>query len=60
MSEIKAQLLGIILVVACFAAVGTFLVTAFSNAGESAASKIEEEPALNSRNSNLGNLVFVD
>lgn len=44
MSEIKGQLLGIVLVIAVFAVVGAALVTAFSNATKKVATEIEKEP----------------
>lgn len=59
MSEIKGQLLGIVLVVAVFGVVGTLLVTAFQKSATNISKKIETdteptpstsyfEPALNS------------
>lgn len=41
MSEIKGQLLGIILVVMVFAAVGTAMVTAFRNFGTKITSEVD-------------------
>ena len=43
MSEIKGQLLGIVLVVAVFGVVGGVLVTAFSKSAETIGSKIETD-----------------
>ena len=43
MSEIKGQLLGIVLVVAVFGVVGGVLVTAFSASAEKIGSKIETD-----------------
>ncbi len=40
MSEFKGQLLGIVLVIAAFAAIGTVLVTAFQSSAEAISSKI--------------------
>lgn len=40
MSEIKGQILGVVLVLAIFGAIGTVLVTAFKNNANSIASKI--------------------
>lgn len=42
MSELKGQLLGIVLVVAVFGAVSTVLIEAFKNAGNKIAKKIED------------------
>lgn len=56
MSEIKAQIFGILLVVAVFASVGAVLVSAFSTAANDAAEKIEEQPNLSTNG--LGNLTF--
>jgi len=42
MSEIKGQLLGIVLVVAVFGVVGTVLVTAFQSAAKKVSQKIED------------------
>ena len=43
MSEIKGQLLGIVLVVAVFGVVGGVLVTAFSKSAETIGSKIKTD-----------------
>lgn len=50
MSEIKGQLLGIVLVVAVFGVVGTVLVTSFETAATSLQTKIEDvtEPSSDS------------
>lgn len=50
MSEIKGQLLGIVLVVAVFGVVGGVLVTSFETAASNVAEKIEDvsEPTKNS------------
>lgn len=42
MSEFKGQLLGIVLVIAAFAAIGTILVTAFESSAEAIGSKITD------------------
>ena len=46
MSEIKGQLLGIVLVVAIFAAVGGVLLGAFKTAASNTAEKIKEQPTI--------------
>ena len=43
MSEIKGQLLGIVLVVAVFGAIGTILVTAFTNSANNIQQAIEKD-----------------
>ena len=45
MSEIKGQLLGIVLVIMIFSAISTVLVTAFTNMGNRVADQITEELA---------------
>ncbi|MGP1413972.1 MAG: hypothetical protein ACTTID_02475 [Bacillales bacterium] len=49
MSELKGQLLGIVLVVAVFGAVSTVLIEAFKNAGNKIAKKIEDVDNLNQK-----------
>ena len=46
MSEIKGQILGVVLVLSIFGAIGTVLVTAFKNSADSIASKITAEDKL--------------
>lgn len=46
MSEIKGQLLGIVLVVAIFGAVASALLTAFKTAAANTAEKITTEPSI--------------
>ena len=58
MSEIKGQLLSIVLVVAVFGAVAGILLTAFRSSATSVSSKITEEPDLTSSANNYGNLTF--
>ncbi len=58
MSEIKGQLLSIVLVVAVFGAVAGVLFTAFKTSASQVSAKITEDPVISSQNSNLGNLTF--
>ena len=46
MSEIKGQILGVVLVLSIFGAIGTVLVTAFKNSADNIASKITAEDKL--------------
>lgn len=55
MSEIKGQLLGVVLVVAIFGAIGGLLYAAFQNAAKSTASKIEETPTFSMSEYSLNN-----
>lgn len=58
MSEIKGQLLSIVLVVAVFGAVAGILFTAFKTSAQSVSTKITEEPVITANNQGLGNLTF--
>ncbi len=58
MSEIKGQLLSIVLVVAVFGAVAGVLFTAFKTSAQQVSTKITEDPAISTQGSNLGNLTF--
>ena len=64
MSEIKGQLLGIVLVVTIFGAVAGVLLSAFNTAAQNTADKISEVPAIEEPTAvgvltnDLGNLVF--
>ena len=58
MSEIKGQLLSIVLVVAVFGAVAGILFTAFKNSATTEKKKITEDPAIGTSNQTYGNLTF--
>ena len=64
MSEIKGQLLGIVLVVTIFGAVSGILLSAFKTAAENTKEQISEVPAIEEPTAvgvltnDLGNLVF--
>ena len=64
MSEIKGQLLGIVLVVTIFGAVAGVLLSAFNTAAQNTADQISEVPAIEEPTAvgvltnDLGNLVF--
>ena len=64
MSEIKGQLLGIVLVVTIFGAVAGVLLGAFNTAAENTADQISEVPTIEAPTgvgvltNDLGNLVF--
>lgn len=67
MSEIKGQLLGIVLVVSIFGAVAGVLLAAFNEAASNTANKIKEEPQISTSGAKnltsesfneIGNLVF--
>lgn len=46
MGELKGQLLGVLLVVAIFGAIGTVLYAAFKESANTVATKIKEEPKI--------------
>ena len=52
MSEIKGQLLGIILVVTIFGAVAGVLLTAFSTAASNTSTKISNDPQITAKTYN--------
>ena len=52
MSEIKGQLLGIILVVTIFGAVAGVLLTAFSTAASNTSTKISNDPQITAKAKN--------
>jgi|GEM_PF-493989 hypothetical protein len=62
MSEIKGQLLGIVLVVAVFGAISGVLVASFKAASENIAEKIEDttEPAVTAVTSIQENIYSID
>jgi hypothetical protein len=59
MSEIKGQLLGIVLVVAVFGVVGGVLVTAFTKSANSIASKITEDTVVKETEKEAGTSIVV-